>query len=83
MFLRAGLPDGHSHRFRDTFAVRLLENGVALDVVSVLLGHQSIRVTEKHYAPWVKERQLKLEEAVRRAWGQAATGGKVISMQGR
>ncbi|MGC8761929.1 MAG: tyrosine-type recombinase/integrase [Bryobacteraceae bacterium] len=80
IFLRAGLPDGHSHRFRDTFAVRLLENGVSLEVVSVLLGHQSIRVTEKHHAPWVQERQAKLEEAVRRAWAGTEQAPKVVAM---
>lgn len=83
IFLRAGLPDGHSHRFRDTFAVRLLENGVSLEVVSVLLGHQSIRVTERHYAPWVQERQARLEEAVRRAWDGMGEAGKVVAMGGR
>jgi integrase len=44
---------GHAHRFRDTFAVELLLAGVPLERVSMLLGHQSTRVTEKHYAPWV------------------------------
>jgi site-specific recombinase XerD len=58
----------HFHRFRDTFAVSLLEKGVSLENVSVLLGHSSIRVTEKHYAPWVKSRQDMLEAAVRKAW---------------
>jgi integrase/recombinase XerD len=55
---------GHPHRFRDTFAVALLEGGVSIETVSVLLGHQSIRVTEKHYNPWVKTRQEALDRAV-------------------
>ncbi|HEY3740126.1 MAG TPA: tyrosine-type recombinase/integrase [Bryobacteraceae bacterium] len=59
---------GHPHRFRDTFAVRLLQAGVPLQDVSILLGHTSIKVTEKHYAPWVKERQTRLEELVARTW---------------
>lgn len=30
-------------------------NGVdRLEATSVLLGHQSVRITEKHYAPWVR-----------------------------
>jgi integrase len=58
----------HPHRFRDTFAVSLLLKGVALDSVSKLLGHSSIKVTERHYAPWVKARQEQLEAEVRRIW---------------
>ena len=40
--------------FRDTFAVELLLSGVPLDQVSILLGHSSVKITEKHYAPWSK-----------------------------
>ena len=54
--------------FRDTFAVQLLTRGVSIEDVATLLGHTSIRVTEKHYAPWVKVRQDRLEEAVRKAF---------------
>jgi len=58
---------GHAHRFRDTFAVSLLEKGVALETVAVLLGN-TIKIAEKHYAPWVRSRQIALEDAVRRSW---------------
>jgi site-specific recombinase XerD len=61
---------GHLHMLRDTFAVRLLEKGVPLETVSILLGHSSTRVTEKHYAPWVASRQLIAEDAVRKTWEQ-------------
>jgi integrase/recombinase XerD len=60
---------GHPHRFRDTFAVSLLLSGVELSHVSILLGHTSIKITERHYAPWVKARQKQLEDDVRRTWG--------------
>jgi len=49
----------------DTFAVELLLVGVPLEQVSILLGHASIKVTEKHYSPWVKARQDQLEAVVR------------------
>lgn len=64
----AGVVDGHSHRLRDTFSVDLLQKGVALETVSQLLGHTSIKTTQKHYAPWVKTRQDALEAAVKGTW---------------
>ena len=68
LFELAGVKNGHPHRFRDTFAVELLLSGVPLERVSVLLGHRSIRVTERHYAPWVRARQEQLEADLERAW---------------
>ena len=47
-----GLGNAVSHRLRDTFAVELLLAGVPIERVSILLGHQSVRITEKHYNPW-------------------------------
>ena len=68
VFVIAGLPEGHGHRLRDSFAVSLLERGIPLQTVSVLLGHRSVRTTELHYAPWVKSRQEELERAVKLTW---------------
>ena len=51
IFELAHVPNGHAHRFRDTFAVELLLSGIPLDRVSILLGHSSIRIAERHYAP--------------------------------
>jgi integrase len=70
------IKNGHPHRFRDTFAVSLLVKGVSIEVVSKLLGHSSIKVTERHYAPWVKARQDLLEAEVRRIW---AAAGKAMN----
>jgi integrase len=67
VFELAGI-NGHAHRFRDTFSVNLLKAGVPLETVSVLLGHSSIRITERHYSPWVKSRKIKLEESIEKAW---------------
>jgi integrase len=70
VFKEAKIPEGHAHRLRDTLAVELLLAGVPLDRVSVLLGHSSIKVTERHYSPWVRARQEQLEADVRRTWGE-------------
>jgi len=66
-------PDGtpkrcHPHMFRDTFAVELLLVGVPIDQVSLLLGHSSVKITERHYAPFCKARQEQLAASVKLAW---------------
>ena len=52
----ANVKGGHPHRFRDTLAVEMLLKGIPMDRVSVLLGHSSVKITERHYAPWVQAR---------------------------
>jgi integrase len=68
----------HAHMFRDTFAVELLLAGVPLDQVSLLLGHASIKVTERHYAPFVKARQEQLEASTLRAWAVMESYGDSV-----
>jgi integrase len=47
---RTGLPDGVSvHTLRSTFASHLIEKGVNIYVISRLLGHSSVKVTERYY----------------------------------
>jgi integrase/recombinase XerD len=48
--------------------VELLKKGVGLETVAVLLGQSSLKITQKHYAPWVKSRQDILEAGVMKAW---------------
>jgi site-specific recombinase XerD len=73
VFRAANQPNGHPHQLRDTFAVNLLQRGVPLEEVSKLLGHESIKTTEKFYAKWVKARQDRLDDLVVGTWG-ASTG---------
>jgi integrase/recombinase XerD len=57
-----------SHRLRDTFACDLLSKGVPIGEVSKLLGHESVKTTEKSYAQWVKSRQDRLDSLVVSTW---------------
>jgi hypothetical protein len=50
------------------FAVELLFASVPPERVSILLGHQGIRVTEKYYAAWTDSRQRQVEADLKRAW---------------
>jgi integrase len=58
----AGLPHRTPHNFRHHFAVELLSMGVPIDQVARLLGHASVKTTEKSYGRWVKGRQDALEQ---------------------
>lgn len=58
---RCSITDCRPHRCRDTFAVNKLLKGMALDDVSKLLAHGSIRVTAEHYAKWTIGREDRLE----------------------
>ena len=65
---KAEVKDAHPHRFRDTFAVRLLEKGVSLEHVSILLGHTDIKTTQRAYYPWVRSLQDNLEREISKTW---------------
>ena len=64
LFKLANIPDSHAHRFRDTSAVELLLSGVPIERVSIVLGHQGVRIAD---APWVRSRQEQLEADLTRA----------------
>lgn len=68
LFTLAKVADGHAHRFRDTFATELLLGGVPTERVAILLGHQSIKVTEKYYSAWTDSRQRQVEADLQQAW---------------
>jgi len=68
LFKIAGVANGHAHRFRDTFATELLLAGIPIERVAVLLGHQSVKVTEKYYAAWTDSRQRQVEADLQRVW---------------
>lgn len=66
-------PDGapkrcHAHMLRDTFAVESLLSGMRAEEVSTILGHSSVKITERHYMPWVRARQISLNQSVMKSW---------------
>jgi integrase/recombinase XerD len=60
----------HPHMFRHTFAVEKLLHGTPLHEVSMLLGHHSIKVTERHYLKFDQRRQEQLIHASMSDWEQ-------------
>ena len=58
----------HPHMFRHSFSIDKLSKGMHVDDLANLLGHSSTRTTLKYYAPWVKARADRLNEAVRATW---------------
>lgn len=78
LFKKAGVTNGHAHRYRDSFAVSLLLQGVPIEDVAILLGHAGPAVTAKHYAPFVQARRDRLEDLVRKTWPDEKPKLKVI-----
>ena len=48
---RLNIKGGRFHDLRRTFGLNLIKQGMSIYQVSKLLGHSSVRTTEKHYAP--------------------------------
>lgn len=48
-FKAAGIENANIHTFRKTYGSLLVQSGVEIFTVSKLLGHSSVKVTEKHY----------------------------------
>ena len=56
------------HMLRNTFAVELLLSGMPMHDVAILLGHTSMRTTERYYTPFVSARQEQLTDQLRHSW---------------
>ncbi len=62
-------------------AVEWFDAGIPLEEVSRLLGHSSIRTTEKHYARWVKSRQDRLDALLIATWKELPKAPGVADSQ--
>ena len=58
-FSRAGVTDVSSHNLRKTFATRLLSRGAAITDVQHMLGHASVKTTERAYSAFVRNERFK------------------------
>ena len=58
-FWRAGIADVSFHELRMPFTSRLLSRGAAIFDVHHLLGHASVKTTEKAYAAFVRNERFK------------------------
>jgi integrase/recombinase XerD len=70
VFKAAGVPRAYPHLFRHTCATNLLTQGVPLQTVSTLLGHTSIKMTERKYSHWIKGRQDKFVDDLLNSWAK-------------
>jgi integrase len=77
-----GIPDMHPHRLRDSFAINRLNEGMEIQDVSKLLGHASVAMTERYYAPFVKSRKDILV-AKRKAAHGTSPAPKVVPIRKR
>lgn len=70
------------HRFRDSFAVNRLNEGMTMDELRLLLGHANVAMTERYYAPFIKSRAVSLR-ARYRATREAYRDHKVVPITHR
>ncbi len=72
----------HPHMFRDTFAVESLLAGMKPLEVSMILGHSSVTITEKHYLLFVRRRQTSLNDSVVESWRRQGIVGASEAKRG-
>ena len=69
---RAGVPNAHPHRFRDTLAVDMLSRGATPYDVAKMLG-DTIETVERHYTPFVKELRERVRSILENGTGLEST----------
>lgn len=62
---KAGVQEAYPHKFRRTFATNALKNGMSIEKVSKLLGHESIETTQIYLDINEKDLELAHERYVR------------------
>ena len=54
-YVASGIKNANVHTLRKTFGSLMVQSGIDIFTVSKLLGHSSVRVTEKHYVDLLEE----------------------------
>lgn len=80
---RPALPHLSPHDLRHTYGHRWLSGGGDIYTLSRILGHESVKVTEKHYAYLLKEDLRAAADRVELGLGLPRAAGKVVKMRGR
>jgi site-specific recombinase XerD len=78
-FKAAKVTNAWVHRIRDTCAIRWLRAGIPIHEVSMLLGHQSVLITQRFYARYNPQMKPLLTAAMRKAARGARGGLKVVA----
>jgi integrase/recombinase XerD len=58
----------HSHMFRHSFSIHLLDAGMSLESVATLLGHSSTKTTERYYKSHTRLTQDRISLELQAAW---------------
>jgi len=64
----AGIRDHDLHGLRRTYGSKLVQSGVSIFVVSQLMGHSSVKVTETHYIHLLNENLHDAARTLDRLW---------------
>ena len=75
---RAGIDDLRFHDLRHTFATRLLESGVDLITVRDLLGHFSVRVTQRYTHSSQEQKKVAVELLTQKSLKKAEKQGNLL-----
>lgn len=79
---KAGIAHVWPHALRHTFATRYLQGGGQLHVLSRILGHASVTITEQVYAHLTKDDLMELSKGVRWAATHSATSATSMHSDG-
>lgn len=80
---QAGIPHLSPHALRHTFGHRWLKGGGDIYALSKILGHESVGVTEKHYAQLLKEDLRAAMDAIDLGLPKQRKPGLILAMHRR